>query len=153
RRRSACGCRRAATPSDDPRNPKSSMTDACMPGVKRHQVRGEMVCALHPWSWFDRQHTETQLCLHHVHRREGSICEHFWHAALRLPRIGGETECYAAARLKGTSHLSQPSPGVWPHLHGVNRQSFIEGLVCKRQALHRAVSHIDPTTLDGLRIP
>src|SRR5262249_18494789 len=104
-------------------------------------------------SWVDRQRAESLFSLYDVCRSKASSREHFRQAALRLPRIGGETERNAAARLEDPSHLSQPSPGIRPDLHGVNRQSFIEALVCKWQVLHRAMPQVDPTTLDRLRIP
>src|SRR5262245_46480104 len=88
-----------------------------------------LVVALHPGSWFDRQHTEPQRCLHHVYLREASSHEPFRYAALRLPRMGGKTERNAAPSLEDPPHFSQPRLGIRPDLHGVHRQCFLEGLI------------------------
>src|SRR5262249_26830056 len=72
-----------------------------------------MIFALHPCSWFDRQHTETQRCFHHVRLRESRSCQDCRQSALRLPRIGCKTQRNAAAGLEDAPHFSQPSHGVW----------------------------------------
>src|SRR5437899_803869 len=104
-------------------------------------------------SWFDRQHTETLICLHHVRLGEASDREHFRQPALRLPRIWSKTKGDPATSFHDPPYFSQASRGVRPHLHGVNRQYFIECVVFERQALCGAVLQIDVATLNCFSVP
>src|SRR4029453_1045683 len=80
-------------PAQPGKNPSHAGSARCV-GRLGHQPH--TVFALHLGSWVDRQRTESLLCLYDVRRSKASSREHFWQAALRLPRIGGKTERNAA---------------------------------------------------------
>src|SRR2546425_6232042 len=104
-------------------------------------------------SWFDRQHTETLICLHHVRLREASGCKPFRQSTLPLPGIGSKAKRNPATSFHDPPYFSHASRGVRPHLHGVNCQYFIECVVFERQALCGAVPQIDVATLNCFSVP
>jgi hypothetical protein len=81
----------------------------------------------------------------------GSEC--FCHPFVRLPRISGKAKCDTSASFHHPSYLSQPSDGLRPELHRVERRRFIEAVVIKWQAFHRTVPEFHTTIFDGGRVP
>src|SRR5439155_8849460 len=72
---------------------------------------------------------------------------------LRLPRMAGERESQPAVGPRDAQDLAQPGSRVGPHLHRVDRQGLVEGVVVERKPLDRCRPELDPAARDRFRVP
>ena len=103
-------------------------------------------------SGLHRERTEPLVHLEYAHAGEAGRRQQVSHSTFRLSRMPSESERNPAAWLHDAPYLSQPSHGIRPHLHGVDRQSAIESFVFKRQPLYRTLPQVDPTSFNPLRV-